>query len=569
MAVADSGVLFCLFLIAFQGILNTVVVEALKCDEQGKFGWRCRFTCNCIDGSECEKETGHCKEGCAEGFYGTGCQFKNEYIYGREQGKGYMGKVDETGDNKKCLSWDDPKVTAKQKDYRKNNFPDEEIPGPYCRNPLDPEILAYSKSPWCYTLNNKTKQVEFGHCSQLKVTVCPDYLFGDKCDKECHCSNETEICQKDTGYCKQNCHAGWMGIGCDQPCVYNKYGIDCKKLCGHCQFDSCDHETGICLKGCKSGFHNAYCTQKCGSGVYGVNCKERCGRCRHGDCDPETGECLGGCLPGYTGPLCKDSCPNGKYGYGCSERCPYCHNRGPCHPETGVCERGCAPGYMGQSCDMECLDGFFGANCTRACGHCLSGKPCDKYTGQCIEGCDKGYAGSDCFAAPVQVKEGSMAGGIVGGIIAGIVVTAIVIFLLIYRKRRFRTKMIVTRDLSMSAPEKEIVIDNVEETSMLLRSSSAAEVNGPVDEEDSVDNIYDKTTHEPIYVNVNTKNLRNPINVDDLHSFINKAKDNDYAIMRAEHGDLPTGLLALCHTALKPENKAKNRYADIIAWVQL
>ena len=57
-----------------------------------------------------------------------------------------------------------------------------------------------------------------------------------------------------------------------------------------------------------------------------------------------------------------------------------------------------------------------------------------------------------------------------------------------------------------------------------------------VEEEDCADNIYDKTSHEPIYVNVNTKNLQNPIKVDDLQSFINKAKDNDYAIMRAEHG---------------------------------
>lgn len=57
-----------------------------------------------------------------------------------------------------------------------------------------------------------------------------------------------------------------------------------------------------------------------------------------------------------------------------------------------------------------------------------------------------------------------------------------------------------------------------------------------MDEEDCVDNIYDKSTHEPIYVNVNTKKLTNPIKVEDLRAFVTKSKDNDYAIARAEHG---------------------------------
>lgn len=53
--------------------------DAVKCDEQGKFGWKCRFTCNCKDGEECEKETGYCENGCVEGYYGTGCQFSEYY----------------------------------------------------------------------------------------------------------------------------------------------------------------------------------------------------------------------------------------------------------------------------------------------------------------------------------------------------------------------------------------------------------------------------------------------------------------------------------------------------------
>lgn len=48
------------------------------------------------------------------------------------------------------------------------------------------------------------------------VTECPDYLFGEDCEKECHCSNITEICSKQTGYCQHSCHAGWIGIACDK-----------------------------------------------------------------------------------------------------------------------------------------------------------------------------------------------------------------------------------------------------------------------------------------------------------------------------------------------------------------
>jgi hypothetical protein len=81
-----------------------------------------------------------------------------------------MGLIDRTGNNKKCLSWDDPKVIKERKTFRKNNFPDQEVPGPYCRNPLDPDHKAYSNFPWCYTLDNKTDTVEFDSCTQLIVT---------------------------------------------------------------------------------------------------------------------------------------------------------------------------------------------------------------------------------------------------------------------------------------------------------------------------------------------------------------------------------------------------------------
>jgi len=45
---------------------------------------------------------------------------------------------------------------------------------------------------------------------------CPDYLHGERCDQECHCSNTTEVCDKATGYCflSAKCFAGWKGLDC-------------------------------------------------------------------------------------------------------------------------------------------------------------------------------------------------------------------------------------------------------------------------------------------------------------------------------------------------------------------
>ena len=94
---------------------------------------------------------------------------ENEYIYGGRQGKRYIGFVSKTGNNIECLRWDDPRVISEKKTFRKNSFPDGEIPGPYCRNPFDSEHRSYSGFPWCYYFDNKTKNVEFDSCTQLKV----------------------------------------------------------------------------------------------------------------------------------------------------------------------------------------------------------------------------------------------------------------------------------------------------------------------------------------------------------------------------------------------------------------
>lgn len=55
------------------------------------------------------------------------------------------------------------------------------------------------------------------------------------------------------------------------------------------------------------------------------------------------------------------------------------------------------------------------------------------------------------------------------------------------------------------------------------------------DREDSVENLYDQTTHEPIYVNVNNRKLTNPIKVEELRDFIQKAKEAEHNTIELEH----------------------------------
>ena len=47
----------------------------VPCNTEGKFGWKCKFTCHCKNGEDCDKVTGHCGSGCEEGRYGIGCQY--------------------------------------------------------------------------------------------------------------------------------------------------------------------------------------------------------------------------------------------------------------------------------------------------------------------------------------------------------------------------------------------------------------------------------------------------------------------------------------------------------------
>ncbi|XP_046566654.1 multiple epidermal growth factor-like domains protein 6 isoform X2 [Haliotis rubra] len=216
---------------------------------------------------------------------------------------------------------------------------------------------------------------------EVQVFVCSDGWFGSDCNKQCQCLDPSEVCDKETGYCRSGCAAGKQGPGCQQVCSDGRFAIGCNKRC-QCLDPSevCDKETGNCRSGCAAGKQGKGCQQDCDDGQYGVNCSYMCGQCSgSSDCQKVDGTCTQGCQHDFNPPLCK-ACVQGKYSVNCSATCGHCKDGPGCDRSTGHCERGCLPGYVSPLCVDECGDYTYGLNCLNQC------EVCDKVTGECGTG---------------------------------------------------------------------------------------------------------------------------------------------------------------------------------------
>jgi len=59
-------------------------------------------------------------------------------------------------------------------------------------------------------------------------TLCPRGTYGEDCQNECDCHNDSS-CDQKTAKC--TCTRGWEGPKCDLPCKPNKYGFGCREEC--------------------------------------------------------------------------------------------------------------------------------------------------------------------------------------------------------------------------------------------------------------------------------------------------------------------------------------------------
>ncbi|XP_071083833.1 multiple epidermal growth factor-like domains protein 10 [Haliotis cracherodii] len=266
-----------------------------------------------------------------------------------------------------------------------------------CQQPLTGNALTIQTS-------------DFLTLCEVQIFVCSDGWFDEDCDKQCHCLQNTEVCDKITGQCLTGCAPGYTGINCqsvDQRIVLHDntacpdgYFGDCTSKCGNCRNAvHCYKASGFCPGGCAAGWLNDTCLQPCPDGYYG-DCTSKCGNCRNAvHCNKATGYCPGGCAAGWLTDTCHQPCPDGWYGINCASQCGNCLDGHACNKSTGICPRGCAAGWMNDTCGQPCPSGYYGPDCGVQCGNCLDGDVCIKTNGTCPGGCAAGWITDRCNQA--------------------------------------------------------------------------------------------------------------------------------------------------------------------------
>ncbi|XP_061192574.1 receptor-type tyrosine-protein phosphatase kappa-like [Saccostrea echinata] len=525
-------------------------LSSVRVCEPGTFGWHCKFSCYCAEGS-CDPVTGACPSGCKQNRYGPGCQLLSVFRYSVDA-HGYQGNTDRTVDGEECVPWNNTVFIAMY-GLKSSDFPDKAIPGAVCRNPLNPKMNGLEgKGPWCFT-NFIEKSKYFGSCD-IPLRGCDSGRFGEMCEFECHCKDE-DSCTR-LGTCPSGCHPGWLNTTCQTSCKSGYYGDGCLSTCGNCKSGLCDFESGECDGGCSTGWKGKLCKTGCADGEYGENCLGVCGACRRPPCDVHTGQCEGGCQDGYRGILCKTECEAGYFGTNCSRTCGHCMT-GSCHFETGVCSSGCKPGWQGIQCLEACDDFTFGENCSTKCGACHGMTPCEKETGLCTGGCEEGFVGDQCMdLVPRELSDNTSLGSAIGGVIAGLVIIAIIVVVVLFIRRR-KLQQLTFDKKGQDEERRPVELTQSKETDQLIANESSMS--------DHLDDT-DPNLNEPIYANVNTKKQSSPIKVADLFDYIRENKKNECEGFKKEFNELPHGLMALCDEAKKSENKPKNRYGNITAY---
>ncbi|XP_060082187.1 uncharacterized protein LOC132561504 [Ylistrum balloti] len=271
----------------------------------GQFGENCSMTCHClVDG--CQPSDGLCIEnaGCDAGWQGPSCsQACNDGTYGVN-----------------C----------------------DQICGA-CKN----SVICDHKSGVC------PSSCEPGWTGLLCKTACNPGNYGEDCKQICNCRNNVS-CDPVAGTCPRGeCDVGWTGSACSDLCPLGTYSYNCQKKCnclnGYCNPVDPD---GVCPPtGCLSGWTGVSCNEVCRNGTYGPSCTWICGAC-YADvpCDHMSGVCPSGCSPGYTGLTCIATCPPTRYGEGCQSLCSEnCVNQ-ECDRFNSSCTSGCKSGYQGHAC---------------------------------------------------------------------------------------------------------------------------------------------------------------------------------------------------------------------------
>ncbi|XP_052828236.1 receptor-type tyrosine-protein phosphatase T isoform X2 [Octopus bimaculoides] len=439
-------------------------------------------------------------------------------------------------------------------------------------------------------------------------TKCSEKKYGEDCQQSCSSGCLDSVCHHITGYCTNGCQPGYIGHQCDRVCYRHTYGIGCNKNCSETCIDQlCHHETGNCTKGCLPGFKDSHCLAKCSRHTYGYQCARKCSaNCLYQTCNHINGRCINGCIPGYQGHYCNSTCSNNKYGFRCLNNCSkfcvdqecnhihghctkYCNPGyqgqrcdtscehpfygsgcmtvcsehcvdGKCHHVTGFCNKGCEPGYLNPLCITACPRTYFGQDCSKKCNHTCYNQTCQHFNGSCLEGCILGYTGTHCSKV-IQSGEQSQL-DMFHILTAALVANIIILILCVLCFRYFRSpktqppKLLAEQAFAMGT------VEHAEESDHLMSDQT----NGGLRLTDG-SNADIQCEDEIIYMNVGENDIIIPdsIPVDELQSYIQN-KRNFEGGFGAEYRRLSQNTEATCKAANLQENKAKNRYKNIVAY---
>ncbi|XP_052764086.1 multiple epidermal growth factor-like domains protein 10 [Mya arenaria] len=322
-------------------------------------------------------------------------------------------------------------------------------------------------------------------CSNdYSCTVCPTGRYGEKCQLECQCSDDTG-CNIMTGDCitrpcPQACTSCLDSENCNE-CVVCRFGSTCYNTCPTNCEGGCVQSSGVCYT-CAKGYYGSKCDIRCShcgesgclqngecnncyQGYFGTFCNLTCPSTCHPKCNQADGSCTfycpANCLTCSDRNLCTQ-CKAGYYGYVCSSACSTTCKEGKCDIKSGRCVECTSSSYYSDFCNTTCRSACSTNGCERQTGSCFGCKPnyygstcehvcsencansttesnCDS-KGKCISGCTDGFTGDTCTTdghnqQTEESKAGSVIGGAVGGVLGPCAVVALVVVVLVLKRK--------------------------------------------------------------------------------------------------------------------------------------
>ncbi|CAG2229402.1 unnamed protein product [Mytilus edulis] len=180
--------------------------------------------------------------------------------------------------------------------------------GTYCNQYNIASYSLVSQYPSGGQPANRAKDGNKTTCSKTQGTSVVPLHYGYLCNTTCppNCKGPCEI---DVGDCLLGCTNGWTGNRCDTECHLGFYGNACLEPCSaNCSNPKCNHVTGECIGGCKDGWQGFNCSQSSSGGKFVNNFSEFFDGCISRFCEHASGLCGNktSCITGYRNGYSKE-----------------------------------------------------------------------------------------------------------------------------------------------------------------------------------------------------------------------------------------------------------------------